>query len=146
MKKTRVAASGTPQNAVKTGGRRAELQPRGYPGEAATRARRDRARRRQTRPFAACGPSWRRRLARIDELQASADTDCLLEIPNRRGFERELHRAIAYIKRYRASGALIVLDVDRLKADQRYLRPCRGRSGAEDHRGDIASAMYAPRM
>jgi diguanylate cyclase (GGDEF)-like protein len=56
-----------------------------------------------------------RALARIDELQASADTDFLLGIPNRRGFERELHRAIAYIKRYHASGALIVLDVDRLK-------------------------------
>jgi diguanylate cyclase (GGDEF)-like protein len=56
-----------------------------------------------------------RALARIDELQASADTDFLLDIPNRRGFERELHRAIAYIKRYHASGALIVLDVDRLK-------------------------------
>ena len=53
--------------------------------------------------------------ARIEELQASADTDYLLDIPNRRGFERELQRAIAYIKRYRASGALIVLDVDRLK-------------------------------
>ena len=56
-----------------------------------------------------------RALARIDELQASADSDFLLDIPNRRGFERELHRAVAYIKRYRASGALIVLDVDRLK-------------------------------
>jgi len=54
-------------------------------------------------------------LARIEELQASADTDFLLDIPNRRGFERELHRSIAYIKRYHASGALIVLDVDRLK-------------------------------
>jgi PleD family two-component response regulator len=47
--------------------------------------------------------------ARIEELQASADTDFLLDIPNRRGFERELQRAIAYIKRYRAGGALIVL-------------------------------------
>jgi diguanylate cyclase (GGDEF)-like protein len=56
-----------------------------------------------------------RALARIDELQASADTDFLLDIPNRRGFERELHRSIAYIKRYHAGGALIVLDVDRLK-------------------------------
>jgi len=56
-----------------------------------------------------------RALARIEELQASADTDFLLDIPNRRGFERELHRAIAYIKRYHASGALIALDVDRLK-------------------------------
>src|ERR1700675_3321707 len=53
--------------------------------------------------------------ARIEELQASADTDFLLDILNRRGFERELHRSIAYIKRYHASGALIVLDVDRLK-------------------------------
>ena len=56
-----------------------------------------------------------RAIARIGELEASADTDFLLDIPNRRGFERELHRAIAYIKRYHASGALIVLDVDRLK-------------------------------
>jgi diguanylate cyclase (GGDEF)-like protein len=54
-------------------------------------------------------------LARIKELEASADTDFLLDIPNRRGFERELNRSIAYIKRYHASGALIVLDVDRLK-------------------------------
>jgi diguanylate cyclase (GGDEF)-like protein len=54
-------------------------------------------------------------LKRIDELEASADQDFLLDIPNRRGFERELNRSIAYIKRYHASGALIVLDVDRLK-------------------------------
>jgi len=52
---------------------------------------------------------------RIEELTGSAETDFLLDIPNRRGFEHELVRAIAYIKRYRASGALIVLDVDRLK-------------------------------
>ncbi|WP_167533284.1 GGDEF domain-containing protein [Bradyrhizobium cajani] len=52
---------------------------------------------------------------RVAELEAAADTDFLLEIPNRRGFERELTRAIAYMKRYSASGALIVLDVDRLK-------------------------------
>jgi diguanylate cyclase (GGDEF)-like protein len=51
----------------------------------------------------------------IAELQASANTDFLLDIPNRRGFERELDRAVAYIKRYQASAALIVLDVDRLK-------------------------------
>jgi len=51
----------------------------------------------------------------IAHLEAVAETDFLLGIPNRRGFERELVRAIAYIKRYQASGALIVLDVDRLK-------------------------------
>jgi diguanylate cyclase (GGDEF)-like protein len=54
-------------------------------------------------------------MVRIEQLQASADTDFLLEIPNRRGFERELNRAVSYIKRYRAGGALIVLDIDRLK-------------------------------
>ena len=54
-------------------------------------------------------------LKRVEALQALSDTDFLLDILNRRGFERELHRAIAYIKRYHASGALIVLDVDRLK-------------------------------
>jgi diguanylate cyclase (GGDEF)-like protein len=53
--------------------------------------------------------------AQINELQESAETDFLLEIPNRRGFERELHRSISYIKRYQASAALIMLDVDRLK-------------------------------
>jgi diguanylate cyclase (GGDEF)-like protein len=52
---------------------------------------------------------------RIAELQASAETDFLLDIPNRRGFERELNRSIAYIKRYHATGAVIMLDVDRLK-------------------------------
>jgi diguanylate cyclase (GGDEF)-like protein len=51
----------------------------------------------------------------VEMLQASAETDFLLGILNRRGFERELNRSIAYIKRYHASGALIVLDVDRLK-------------------------------
>ncbi len=54
-------------------------------------------------------------LAKIEVLQACADTDFLLGVLNRRGFERELNRAIAYIRRYPATGALIVLDVDRLK-------------------------------
>jgi diguanylate cyclase (GGDEF)-like protein len=53
--------------------------------------------------------------ARIEELQAFAETDFLLNILNRRGFERELARSIAFIQRYHATGALIVLDVDRLK-------------------------------
>jgi diguanylate cyclase (GGDEF)-like protein len=54
-------------------------------------------------------------MSRIEQLQAAADTDFLLGVPNRRGFERELGRAISYIQRYHATGALIVLDVDRLK-------------------------------
>ena len=53
--------------------------------------------------------------ARVAELEASADTDFLLGIFNRRGFMRELDRSVAYIRRYAASGALVMLDVDRLK-------------------------------
>ncbi|HVV41603.1 MAG TPA: GGDEF domain-containing protein [Nitrobacter sp.] len=53
--------------------------------------------------------------ARIADLEASAETDFLLGIFNRRGFMRELDRSVAYIRRYGASGALIMLDVDRLK-------------------------------
>jgi len=52
---------------------------------------------------------------RVAELQALVETDFLLGIFNRRGFERELSRSIAYMKRYHATGAVIVLDVDRLK-------------------------------
>jgi diguanylate cyclase (GGDEF)-like protein len=56
-----------------------------------------------------------RALALIGELQKTAETDVLLGIRNRRGFDRDLARAIAYIKRYQATAALIVLDIDRLK-------------------------------
>ena len=35
--------------------------------------------------------------ARIGELEARADIDPLLDILNRRGFERELKRALAYV-------------------------------------------------
>jgi diguanylate cyclase (GGDEF)-like protein len=51
----------------------------------------------------------------IAKLEAHADTDFLLDILNRRGFERELNRSIAYVKRYGASAALLIIDVDRLK-------------------------------
>jgi diguanylate cyclase (GGDEF)-like protein len=54
----------------------------------------------------------RRHIAR---LEAHADTDFLLDVANRRGFERELNRSIAYVKRYRATAALLIVDVDRLK-------------------------------
>ena len=53
---------------------------------------------------------------RIRELESLAETDGLLGILNRRGFERGLKRGIAYLRRYRGTGAVIALDVDRLKA------------------------------
>jgi diguanylate cyclase (GGDEF)-like protein len=52
---------------------------------------------------------------RIRELESLAETDALLGILNRRGFERGLKRGIAYIQRYRGTGAVLALDVDRLK-------------------------------
>ena len=54
--------------------------------------------------------------ARIGELEARADIDPLLDILNRRGFERELKRAIAYVKRYGTQAALMFIDLDNFKA------------------------------
>ena len=110
-KKTRVAASGaakrrkSPPVARKPGPGRAGTAP----PKRASVASDDKSTIRRLKAQLA------RAQARVEELQATAETDFLLDIPNRRGFERELARAIAFIKRYHASGALVVLDVDRLK-------------------------------
>ena len=53
---------------------------------------------------------------KIAELEARADIDPLLEIFNRRGFERELARSLAYVKRYGTDAALMVIDLDGFKA------------------------------
>ena len=53
---------------------------------------------------------------RIAELEARADVDPLLDILNRRGFERELKRSLAYVARYGAEAALIYIDLDGFKA------------------------------
>lgn len=52
---------------------------------------------------------------RIAELEAHADVDPLLEILNRRGFERELARSLAYVKRYDTAAALMFIDLDGFK-------------------------------
>jgi diguanylate cyclase (GGDEF)-like protein len=111
-KKTKAAASRT-----------AKRRKNGVAARKAVRARTAPASARRPQPVADGAKQAVRRLRaqlaealkRIEALQALSDTDFLLDILNRRGFERELHRSIAYIKRYHASGALIVLDVDRLK-------------------------------
>jgi diguanylate cyclase (GGDEF)-like protein len=54
--------------------------------------------------------------AKITELEARADIDPLLDTLNRRGFERELGRSIAYVKRYGTDAVLIYLDLDGFKA------------------------------
>ena len=53
--------------------------------------------------------------ARVAELEARVDIDPLTDIVNRRGFERELKRSLAYVKRYGTSAALIYLDLDSFK-------------------------------
>ena len=53
--------------------------------------------------------------ARISELESRIDVDPLTEILNRRGFERELSRSLAYVKRYAANATLVYLDLDEFK-------------------------------
>jgi diguanylate cyclase (GGDEF)-like protein len=54
--------------------------------------------------------------AQIAELEVRADVDPLLDILNRRGFERELTRSLAYVKRYGTPAALLYLDLDGFKS------------------------------
>jgi diguanylate cyclase (GGDEF)-like protein len=53
--------------------------------------------------------------ALMAELELCADVDPLTEVMNRRGFDRELKRALAYVGRYGASAAIVHLDLDRFK-------------------------------
>jgi diguanylate cyclase (GGDEF)-like protein len=52
----------------------------------------------------------------IAELDARADIDPLLAILNRRGFERELKRSLAYLQQYSGEAALLFIDLDGFKA------------------------------
>jgi diguanylate cyclase (GGDEF)-like protein len=52
---------------------------------------------------------------RVAELEAMADVDVLLNMRNRRSFERELRRSAAYVRRYGTPAALIYLDLDHFK-------------------------------
>jgi len=51
----------------------------------------------------------------IEELEALADVDPLLGVLNRRGFERELKRALSYLQRYNGAAALVFIDLDGFK-------------------------------
>jgi diguanylate cyclase (GGDEF)-like protein len=54
--------------------------------------------------------------ARVAELESRVDEDPLTGLLNRRGFERALQRALAYVQRYGATAALLFLDLDGFKA------------------------------
>lgn len=88
----------------------------------------------QARPLEAQGePSWlaaeierlraelQRSEALIEALEKSAHEDVLTGLLNRRGFARAFAQAIAYLKRYDGSAALLYLDLDRFKpVNDRY--------------------------
>ena len=88
----------------------------------------------QARPLEAQGePSWlaaeierlraelQRSEALIEALEKSAHEDALTGLLNRRGFARAFAQAIAYLKRYGGSAALLYLDLDRFKpVNDRY--------------------------
>ena len=52
----------------------------------------------------------------VEQLDHLAHQDSLIDLPNRRGFLRELDRIIARAGRYDAKAALLFVDVDGLKA------------------------------
>jgi len=52
---------------------------------------------------------------RVKELAASADCDALTGVFNRRGFDRELTRSLAYVTRYWTRAALFYVDLDGFK-------------------------------
>lgn len=53
--------------------------------------------------------------ARVAELETRVDEDPLTGLVNRRGFERALERALAFVRRYGATAALLYLDLDGFK-------------------------------
>jgi diguanylate cyclase (GGDEF)-like protein len=52
---------------------------------------------------------------RVEQLDELAHQDVLMELPNRRGFMRELERLVARISRYGGSAAMLFVDLDGLK-------------------------------
>src|ERR1700688_3254050 len=53
--------------------------------------------------------------ARMAALETRAEIDPLTDLVNRRGLERELKRALAYVKRYGTCAVLVYLDLDGFK-------------------------------
>ena len=53
--------------------------------------------------------------ARVEQLDQLAHQDALIDLPNRRGFLRELERLTAKVARYGTSAAMLFVDLDGLK-------------------------------
>jgi diguanylate cyclase (GGDEF)-like protein len=54
--------------------------------------------------------------SKIKQLESRIETDALLDIFNRRGFERELTRAVLQVNRYQRTAAVIFIDLDDFKS------------------------------
>jgi diguanylate cyclase (GGDEF)-like protein len=52
---------------------------------------------------------------RVEQLDQLAHRDSLIDLPNRRGFMRELERLIARVDRYGINAAMLFVDLDGLK-------------------------------
>jgi diguanylate cyclase (GGDEF)-like protein len=52
---------------------------------------------------------------KVEQLDELAHQDVLMELPNRRGFMRELERLVARVARYGGSAAMLFVDLDGLK-------------------------------
>src|SRR5438105_14951897 len=65
---------------------------------------------------------------RVEQLDQLAHMDALINLPNRRGFMRELERLIGRVDRYGIHAAMLFADVDGLKIIN---DPFGLRSGAE---------------
>jgi diguanylate cyclase (GGDEF)-like protein len=75
--------------------------------------------------------------AQISDLEAKVDIDPLTELLNHRGFERELKRSVAYIKRYGTSAALVCLALDGFnQVNERH-----GRAAADAVLKAVAAAL-----
>jgi diguanylate cyclase (GGDEF)-like protein len=58
---------------------------------------------------------------KVTELESKIESDPLLDILNRRGFERELKRALVHAQRYQSRNAVVFIDLDDFKAiNDRY--------------------------
>ncbi|MGB7405381.1 MAG: GGDEF domain-containing protein [Pacificimonas sp.] len=54
--------------------------------------------------------------ARIEELERQAETDDLVPVANRRGFDRDIGRALAEVRRHNLSAAVMFIDVNQMKS------------------------------
>ena len=76
---------------------------------------------------------------KIAESEARAEIDPLVGILNRRGFERELARSLAYVKRYGAAAALLYIDLDGFKA----INDCYGHGAGDVLLKAVAAGLAA---